>query len=70
MDDETLQVVEQVIKVAASEVVKRRRCAVQLLLNVLKNYEGEGKRKVWARSWLQRRDEGKGVLTMLFEELR
>ncbi|KAM0729418.1 hypothetical protein ACS0PU_004772 [Formica fusca] len=58
------------------ELAWRRKIAALSLLLIVdverrnERLEKRKKRKMWVRNWLQRRNEGRGVLTMLHRELR
>ncbi|XP_068907626.1 putative nuclease HARBI1 [Tenebrio molitor] len=57
-----------------SELLTAAMLCVIVVLNerykALKNIRKPQRKRLWARKWLQRRNEGKGVSNMVFKELR
>lgn len=55
------------------EVTKRKNIAAVALLLIIDRERKKCKKKnkrIWARKWLQRRQRGQNILTMLHNELR
>ncbi|XP_066589547.1 uncharacterized protein [Prorops nasuta] len=51
-------------------LARRRNLCVNLILLILKKLKrNKNRRRLWSRHWLQKRNSGNGVLTMLFKEL-
>lgn len=54
------------------ETIRRRQYAMTMFLlidSMRQESERKSKRRIWSRPWLLRRNMGRSVLTMLFDEL-